>query len=160
MTKGAGAATLKPMKKMSSVLLASVVIWLSGCAASTPANRVAHSPQLFEPLSSSQKQAVMEGRVEEGMPPDAVYLALGRPDRVIRGSEQGTPYEHWRYMDLQPVYHSSWAMGYGPVYRGPYGRRYYAPGWGTWDMGPDYIPVTSAVVRFSRNRVTGWERLR
>jgi hypothetical protein len=28
------------------------------------------------------------------------------------------------------------------------------------DMGPDYVPVTAAVVRFSRNRVVSWERLR
>jgi hypothetical protein len=102
----------------------------------------------------------MEGRVVEGMSPDAVYLALGRPDRVVRGSDKGIPFEVWRYTTLQPVYRSSWSAGYGPVYGGPYRRGFYDPGWVGWDMGPDYVPVTAAVVRFSRNRVTGWERLR
>jgi hypothetical protein len=53
-------------------------------------------------------------------------------------------------------------MGHGYGY-GPYGyggRRYYHPGFVAVDTGPDYVPMTAAVVRFSRNRVTGWERLR
>ncbi len=148
------------MKRLSSCLLASVAFWLSACAASTPGSRVAQAPQLFEPLSTAHRQAVMEGRVVEGMSPDAVYLALGRPDRVLRGSDKGIPFEVWRYTTLQPIYRSSWSVGHGPVYRGRHGGGYYDPGWLGWDMGPDYVPVTAAVVRFSRNRVTGWERLR
>lgn len=101
----------------------------------------------------------MAGRIMEGMSPDAVYLALGRPDRVTRGSRDGKPFELWRYTELQPVYHTNFWAGWG---YGPYGyrHRYYDPLWLGWDTGPDYIPVTSAVVRFNRNRVTGWERIR
>ena len=151
-------------RKLVWSAVAGVALLLASCAVSTPGNRVAQAPQLFEALPAPQKQAVMEGRVVEGMSPDAVYLAWGRPDRVTRGSENGTPYELWRFTELQPVYHSSVAvgMGYGYGY-GHYGhgaRRYCNPGFVAVDTGPDYVPVTSAVVRFSRNRVTGWERLR
>jgi hypothetical protein len=152
------------MKQMSGfsrgLLAAAAAVVLSACAASTPVTRVAQAPQLYEPLSSAQKQAVMEGRVVEGMSPDAVYLALGRPDRVIRGSDNGRPFEQWRYTELQPVYRTGISMGYGYGYPRHHGRGYYDPGWVSWDTGPEYIPVTSVVVRFSRNRVTGWERLR
>lgn len=104
----------------------------------------------------------MEGKVVEGMTPDAVYLAWGRPDRVTRGSQGGKPFELWRYTELKPVYNNNFAMGFGYSRFGYYGhgRGYYDPAWVGLDMGPDYVPVTAAIVRFSRNRVTAWERLR
>jgi hypothetical protein len=140
--------------------LALAGLGVSSCAVSTPGSRVAQAPQLYEPLPAAQKTAVLEGRVVEGMSPDAVFLALGRPDRVVRGSADGKPYELWRYTELQPVYRAGFSMGYGFGY--PYGRHrgYASPGWLAYDAGPDYVPVTSVAVRFSRNRVTGWERLR
>ena len=151
------------MKSYPSFLrmgLALAGLGLSSCAVSTPGSRVAQAPQLYQPLPAGQKTAVMEGRVVEGMPPDAVFLALGRPDRVVRGSANGTPYELWRYTELQPVYRSGFSAGYGFGY--PYSRHhgYHANNWIGYETGPDYVPVTSIVVRFTRNRVSGWERLR
>ena len=142
--------------------LTGAVLFLAACAAITPGSRVAQAPKLFEPLTAPQKQAVLEGRVLEGMTPDAVYLAWGRPDRVTRGSQNGTPFEIWRFTELQPVYHSSVPVGFGYGYgRGGYGRGgYYHPAFAALETGPDYRPIAAAVVRFSRNRVTGWERLR
>ncbi len=122
---------------------------------------------LYDALSTTQKQAVMEAKVTEGMTPDAVYLAWGRPDRVIRGSENGKPYELWRYTELQPVYHSGLTMGlgygYGHGYRHGYGHGrhlYRDPRFLAFETGPDYLPITAAVVRFRANRVVSWERLR
>ena len=71
--------------------LALAGLGLSSCAVSTPGSRVAQAPQLYQPLPAGQKTAVMEGRVVEGMSPDAVFLALGRPDRVVRGSAMERP---------------------------------------------------------------------
>ena len=154
------------MKKSQMKLLRSLVgvmtMLLGACAGTTPGGRVAQAPQLFESLTVSQKEAVLQGRVVEGMTPDAVYLAWGRPDQVTRGSRNGTPFELWRFTDLQPVYRSGVGVGLGYGY-GTYGfggRRYYDPGFIAVNAGPDYIPVTAAVVRFSQNRVTAWERLR
>lgn len=158
--------TLNPPKTMIQRLLrcgaALAALVLSSCAVSTPGSRVAQAPQLFGPLPDHQKQAVMDGKVVEGMTPDAVYLAWGRPDRVTRGSQGGKPFELWRYTELKPVYRTDFAMGFGYSRFGYYGhgRGYYDPSWVGMDIGPDYVPVTAAVVRFSRNRVTGWERLR
>ena len=155
-----------PMKKIQMMLvrgcLTGAAVLLAACAAATPGSRVAQAPQLFEALTTPQKQAVLEGRVLEGMSPDAVYLAWGRPDRVTRGSQNGTPFELWRFTELQPVYRSAvnlgWGYGYGPYGYG--GRGYYDPAFVGVETGPDYVPVTAAVVRFSRNRVIAWERLR
>ena len=128
------------MKKIQMMLvrgcLTGAALVLAACAAATPGSRVAQAPQLFEALTAPQKQAVLEGRVLEGMTPDAVYLAWGRPDRVTRGSQNGTPFELWRFTELQAIYSSA------------------------VQVGPDYVPVTAAVVRFSRNLVIAWERLR
>lgn len=143
-------------------MLAAAVCGLASCAVSTPGSRVARAPELYQPLSDAQKQAVMDGRVVEGMSPDAVYLALGRPDRVVRGSQNGKAYELWRYMELQPVPMRTVSVGFGFGFPpgGHYRHGYYDPGWMAWEAGPDYVPVTSVAVRFSNNRVTGWERLR
>ena len=148
--------------KLLQLALATAALLLPSCAVSTPASRAAQAPHLFDALTETQKQAVRESRVTEGMPPDAVYLSLGRPDRVTRGSQNGQPYEVWRFTQLQPVYHTSAGLGFGYGY-GPYGyggRRYYDPGFLAVETGPDYVPVTAAVVRFNRNRVVAWERLR
>jgi hypothetical protein len=148
--------------KLIRALLAGVALMLSACAASTPAGRVAQAPGLFESLTETQKQAVREGRVIEGMTPDGVYLAWGRPDRVTRGSQNGQPYEVWRFTELQPVYYSGMGLGRGFGFGG-YGwggGRFCDPLLLPVDMGPDYVPVTAAVVRFVRNRVVSWERLR
>ena len=137
------------------------VVGLSGCAASTPGSRVAQAPQLYQALPEAQQQAVREGRVVEGMTPDGVYLALGRPDRVWRGSENGKPYEQWRYAELRPEYRAGLSVSYGYPYGwGRYGGGFYDPWWPGLALEPDYLPVTTFVVRFSRNRVTGWEQLR
>ncbi len=135
---------------------------LAACAASTPSRRVAQAPQLYQALPEAHQQAVHQGRVVEGMTPDAVYLALGRPDRVLRGSENGKPYERWRYTELRPVYRTGLAISYG--YPFGYGGGPSGGFWDSWwpgmDLPPDYASVTTLEVRFSRNRVTGWEQLR
>ena len=145
-------------------LVGACTLLLAACAAGTPGGRVAQAPQLFEALPNEQRQAVMQGRVLEGMTPDAVYLAWGQPDRVTRGSRNGAAFELWQYTDLQPVYRSGFSGGAGFGYaswgRDYHGRGYYDPRFTAVETGPDYVPVAAAAVRFSRNRVTAWERNR
>lgn len=134
---------------------------LSACAVSTPSGRVAQAPELYRALPAAQQQAVREGRVVEGMAPDAVYLALGRPDRVLRGSANGKPYERWRYTELRPVYRAGFAISYGYPFGyggGPYGG-FWDPWWPGMALEPEYAAVTALEVRFSQNRVVGWEQL-
>lgn len=136
-------------------------VFLNSCATPGPPGRIQKYPGMFTALPPEQQTAVREGRIAEGMSKDAVYLAWGKPDTVTLGSQSGSPFEQWRYTALQPVYYSNLSMGFGFGYGG-YGRhgRYYYPGYAGFDTGPDYIPVTAAVVRFRNETVSGWERVR
>lgn len=132
---------------------------LSSCAVSNPASRISQQPALFAALPPSQQALVQTGQIAEGMTKDAVYLAWGRPDGVVAGSENGKTTELWRYTRLQPVYHQRIGMGMGWGY-GPYcrrGHRHYDP---FYDQRVDYVPVTAGAVRFRNGKVTGWEAAR
>ena len=147
---------------LQTTAAALAVIALSSCASSNPASRVASHPALMEGLSGEHRNLVLQGRVKEGMNKDAVFLAWGRADEITRGSEGGRESELWRYVALKPVYHTSigMSMGFGRGYNryGRYGRNcggFYGDPF--FETGPDYVPVTAAVVRFRNNKVTSWE---
>jgi hypothetical protein len=152
------------MKLLRLSVLASVAIFLSSCASSTPQGRLSANPAMAGSLSPAQREAVLAGKISEGMTRDAVYLALGRPSNVRKGSSSGKETEVWRYTNLQPMPTSTFYMGGGlPVYGvglgggyfGPRGGRFMGPAWG---MGTDYVPVTSALIRFENGIVVSWER--
>lgn len=140
---------------------AAVGLLLSSCATPGPPGRIQKYPVMFGSLPAAEQKSVQEGRITEGMSKDAVYLAWGKPDSVTMGSQNGQAFEQWRYTALQPVYYSNFSLGYGFGY-GRYGRygRGYDPAFIGFDSGPDYVPVTAAVVRFSNDRVSRWERAR
>lgn len=76
--------------------LAAVAI-AAGC--STPASRIKKHPQIFEALPPEVQGAVRQGKVEIGFPEQAVYLALGKPDRkYTRQTESGVT-AIWSYVD-------------------------------------------------------------
>lgn len=133
---------------------------LVACASSTPQRRIAANPQMVQSLSQNDLAAVQSGRIAEGMSRDAVYLALGAPNNVMKGSRAGKETEMWRYTSLQPVVSNSFFLGAGAGYFGPHGNRFWGPGFGPGMMttGTDFIPVTSAVIQFENAKVIGWER--
>lgn len=115
---------------------------------------------MVQSLSQNDLAAVQSGRIAEGMSRDAVYLALGAPNNVMKGSRAGKETEMWRYTSLQPVVSNSFFLGAGAGYFGPHGNRFWGPGFGPGMMttGTDFIPVTSAVIQFENAKVIGWER--
>lgn len=152
------------MKILRLSSLAAMALLLCSCASSTPQGRVAANPAMAESLSPAQREAVLAGRVSEGMTRDAVYLAFGRPSAVRKGSTAGKETEVWRYTNLQPVQTSTmfvgpampmYGYGIGAGYFGPRGARWIGPAWGT---GTDFIPVTAALIRFENGIVVSWER--
>lgn len=144
--------------RMKKLLLAcSCGLLLAACAPSTPQARIEREPHKFEALTAKQKELVQQGRIDRGMPPDAVYLAWGSPSRVFQGSKNNRPTERWDYAGSRPVYTNSFYGSYGRFY-GPYRRYgYYGGGW-----GPEvaYIPYRIGSVWFLDNRVDSWERAR
>lgn len=133
------------------------VFGLTSCQTATPASRAAQTPGVLESLSAEDRDLVLKGTISEGMSRDAVTIAWGQPDGVSHGSMDGKRVETWRYTTLRSIYRPYYGLGlgYGYGYGRGYGRGFY-PG-AMFGMGPDYVPVTSSVVRFRNNRVIAWE---
>ena len=151
---------------LRSLFLLFGVAFLASCATNPAEQRVKKYPELFGKLSEREKALVLRGEVAEGMSQDAVYLAWGRPGRVMAGSRDGRSNERWAYFHTAPV--STYSVGYGPYGPNPFYAAYgvnpafgygYGPGWG-FGSGVDYIPYLDRTVEFTNGKVTAWERLR
>ncbi len=164
---------------MKVFLLLPILAFLAvSCASSTPAKRVEKNPELHAALSSHQKKLVAEGKIENGMSPDAVYLAWGTPASRAEGQDGGQTFEKWDYTRLTPVYHQSlhggFGHGFGRSYSGRSGRgfgsrsgRGFGGGhgggrgfrsYGSFGTGVAYVPYRSAWVKFRNGRVESWQR--
>ena len=143
------------------LLLALSVLLLVACAPSTPQSRIEANRVAYDGLSERQKTLVQQGRIEEGMPPQAVYIAWGRPSRDFSGQDGKVATRTWEYAGSQPVYTTHYYGGFGYGRYGgwaPYrGGRYYGYG-----VSPQvtYIPYRKATVWFRNDRVSKWERVR
>jgi hypothetical protein len=139
----------------TAVLSLLAVVSLSQCA-STVERRIERNPALYSALSAQDQQLVRQRQLREGMGKDAVFLAVGRPDRVAAGRKNGKDYERWTYLGTQTVTTQSFGFGVG--------------GWGGWGgCGPfydpffmggpmvSYIPYEAAWVDFVNGKVSGWQ---
>src|SRR4051794_21162226 len=68
---------------------------LAGCA--SPASRIKRSQAVFDAFPKETQAAVREGRVEPGMTPEMVQLALGKPDRAYSRKTPDHRQEIWVY---------------------------------------------------------------
>ncbi len=139
-------------------LILFTVIHFTGCAASNPQTRAQQNPALLDQLSAEDRALVLKGTISEGMSKDTVFLAWGKPDAVTTGMDRGKTTETWRYATLRQVYYGGGVgMGMGMGYYGGrhHGGRFYPAL--DMNLSPQYVPVTSAVVRFRGGRVVAWE---
>jgi hypothetical protein len=146
---------LTPM--LRSLLLAAACLLASCAASSTPQTRIARNPAMFEALTPAQQEVVSRGRIERGLPMDGVFLAWGRPDRVVEWDRSGSRLVRWTYQSLRPVHTYSVGWGVGPGWGG----------WRGWDPwydpyffgGPsiEWVPFPVSRVDFRQGRVTDWE---
>lgn len=148
------------------ILLLATALFLAACASNPSAHRIKRHPELYAKLSEREKADAARGLVSEGMSRDAVFIAWGRPDRVMSGSRKGRGRERWAYFGSMPV--STFSVGYGTYGPHPFYTHYgvhpafgygYGPGWG-FGPGIDYMPVVDRSVEFANDRVVAWERTR
>lgn len=88
------------MKRLFPCLVAALLAaFVAGC--STPQTRSQEKAAAFAALPARFQKAALKGEIAEGMPPDAVYVALGRPARVTTGVQKGVPQERWVYTEIE-----------------------------------------------------------
>jgi len=135
------------MKHLLLCLL--LVALLAGC--SSVQSRIKSRPAAFGALSEKDRSLVSDGKIREGFSPDAVYLAWGREDEVVRGSAKGKPFETWVYVAYDQQQISTFPIM--PVRGRGYGR---------YDDYPVYEPVYLTrrypyrSVTFQGGRVVEW----
>ena len=153
------APTMRPLQLLKLLVIATLPLLLSNCTVSSPAKRAEKRPTAFHALSAEHQKLALSGQITEGMNRDAVWVAWGPAGRILEASENGARYELWRYHGMQPIYHRSVSVGFGFSTFPRRGRGFYAdPFWG-FDSMPDYIPFTSAEVKFRNGLVKSWQRI-
>lgn len=147
-----------PMKfPIASVFAGAVAMSLASCAPTTPVGRIEANPHMFDSLPMKQRDDVREGRISRGMSHDAVFLAWGRPSRVVEIMRPDGPAVRWDYTGTRPV-HANQGSRWNDCW--PYRRcRSTWPGYG---LGPDvvYVPYHRASVWFINDKVDSWENER
>ncbi len=149
--------SVSPRALARGFALLTTVFVLTGCTV-TREGRIRENQAMFDKLPDSHKRLVLRGLITEGMRPDAVYLAWGRPSQVSKGSRSGRSFERWIYTRYEPVWSQNVGIGYGYGHGYGHGCRY----GGFYGDGPQvtYIPYNAAKVEFVSGRVKAWEALR
>jgi hypothetical protein len=147
-----------PCKGITITALTALAAVFSSCS-STVQTRIERNPGVFDSLTSSQQDAVQQGRITRGLPKGGVFIAWGGPNHVSRGQRDGKSFERWRYKGFDPVYVTNIGVHYGHGHGHGYGYGY-GSGYG---YGTDvyYRPYTAAVVDFDQHdRVANWETVK
>ncbi|MFM1768109.1 MAG: hypothetical protein RJA22_638 [Verrucomicrobiota bacterium] len=142
------------MKMMLALALAGLLApLLTGCATSRLEHRKQERYDAYTALPAPQRAAVDAGRIAMGMPMDAVYIAWGKPSRVVESESAAGKFTVWLYHDtyLQSV--SYWGYRWYP---GSHHYPYYSP-----SLMLDYVPVgyVRAEVIFEKGAVKEWRTL-
>lgn len=158
---------------LSLIFLSSLLLFSSCVTVNTPQTRIEKNPQIFEKLSPKEQVLVKEKKIKEGMSKDAVFLSLGKADKIEESFANGKKQTVWYYTRTQPVYHTSVSGGivFGsryynqPYYNSGYyhsrynsyrkhRHNYFYPRIGT---GVYYKKVADTEVTFTNDRVSAWK---
>ena len=138
---------------MKLIAFISLLVLVAGCARSTIETRKQERYEAYAGLGEETRRLVDAGKIQVGMPPDAVYIAWGKPSEILEGESAqghittwlyyGTHFEEIRYWSYRPVHYQH----YYP-YHEPY-LRY------------DYLPrsYVQAEVSFENGMVKNWQML-
>ena len=154
---------------LSGVALAA--LFLPAC--STPEIRAQDNPAIMQSLSPADRALVLSHRIRIGLSKSAVFIALGRPDRVVRGVSRAGQMEAWIYTTTEQVYAGGFGAFPSPVFASGYvwggGRRpfgFHGGYWGGggWGGGGFWSPwvnvqVPRRRVMFVGDRVVAFEEI-
>jgi len=143
--------------KLANILTLPLIALLLASCASTPQSRIQKNPEMFLSLPKKDQNLVKQGKIDRGMSEQAVFLAMGNPDRKISGNQGGQTYTRWDYSILIPVYTDHFGAGFGCA-PGYYGHRYGF--YGGYAPSVTYIPTRGSSVYFKKGKVEGWEQVR
>jgi hypothetical protein len=139
------------MRRLPLLLALSLSALLTACS-TTPEERIAKSPALFDTYPPQIRQKIRAGEVDIGFTPDMVRLALGEPSRVFsRQTEKGAT-ELWIYHDNSPRF--SFGIGVGSF------GRHSATSIGVASSTGGYDPEEKMHVEFRDGLVTAVEYVR
>lgn len=85
---------LSTLRGLAGLGLAALV--LAGCA--TPSSRIQDNPDLFNALAPEVQAKVQAGQIGIGFPQEAVFLALGKPDREYTRTTADGQVVVWSYI--------------------------------------------------------------
>lgn len=157
------------MKLILPLIALLATFTLSNCSSSSNiTSRIEKNPEIYNELTVHEQELISQGLLEEGMSPNAVFIALGAPDRRLEGSSDGKKTSRWDYTSLSPIYSSSFHGGFGRGFgrhggfrRGGFGGfRGGHRGFGGFGSSVSYVPTLSSTVWFVDDRVRSWERVR
>lgn len=73
------------MRSARFAVLPALLLALAGSACNSIDTRINQKAESFNALPSDERQQVEKGNVTAGFTPDMVYVALGKPDKIIPG---------------------------------------------------------------------------
>ena len=91
---------------MKTILILIFLGLLAACA--TPERRIRANPEAFAALPEEQQTLVREGKVDLGMNPEAVRLALGAPHRIYTRRTEAGETTVWSYVRSERRTDSQW----------------------------------------------------
>lgn len=139
------------MRVLTVFLSLAASLFLAGCA-STPADRIANNPALFDTFPPPVRQKIRAGEVDVGFTPDMVRLALGEPSRVFSRQTEAGATELWVYHDNGPRF--SFGVGVGSF------GRHSATSVGVSTSTGGYDPDEKMRVEFRNGHVTAVDYVR
>ncbi len=87
--------------RFAAFATAIVLAFTVGCA-SDSATRAGERPA-FAGQPARDRQLALNGDVRDGMSPDTVFVAWGKPAQIYRGTANGRPLEAWVYLRAAPA---------------------------------------------------------